>query len=230
MTSGTHLCKKVDILKDIWGTLRCIRPGRHKPHHPCPPSNPHGFSTHRSLWRFHKKPARMLMSKSHPTAMLASAGAPSGNCRQFLCLYASEARQAGNMVQLNVCPRRVQLPGLGLACLFVSLFTAPPPRHHLPGSPWGPAYHRSPQSPIYHHLCLPPHCLVPECSSTRPEHVCRTALSFGGGGAFASLYLFFPGYCAKSSSCFIVWGARATWTVKLSSQKRQARLVSTATV
>lgn len=148
MTSGTHLCKKVGTLKDIWGTLSCRRPGKHIPHHPGPPSNPHGFSTHHSLWRSHKNPARMLMSESHPTAMLASAGAPSGNCRQFLYLYVSEARKAGNMAQLNVCPRRVQLPGLGLACLFVSLFTAPHPRH-LPGSPWGPTHHRSPQSPMH---------------------------------------------------------------------------------
>lgn len=205
MTSGTHLCKKVGTLKNIWGTLRCIRPGRHKPHHPGPPSNPH-----RSLWRFHKNPARMLMSKSHPTAMLASAGAPSGNCRQFLCLYASEARQAGNMVQLNVCPRRVQLPGLGLACLFVSLFSAPPPRHHLPGSPWGPAYHRSPQSPIHHHLCPPPHCLVPERSSTHPEYVCGTALPFFlGGGCFCQSLLVFSWLLCQEKFLLHCMGGRS---------------------
>lgn len=164
-----------------------------------------------SLWRSHKDPARMLMSESHLTAMLASAGAPSGNCRQFLCLYASEARKAGNMVQLNVCPRRVQLPGLGLACLFVSLFTAPPATCLV--APGALPTTDPPRVPCILHLCLLPYCLVPELSNTHPEHMCGSALSFLGG-AFASLYLFSPGYCAKSSSCFIVWGAGATWTVK----------------
>lgn len=64
----------------------------------------------------------MLTCDSHLTVMLASAGAQFGNYRRFLCLYMSKTRKAGNTAQLNVCPMRVQLSGLGLACLFISFF------------------------------------------------------------------------------------------------------------
>lgn len=101
-----------------------MQPGGRVPPTPGLPSSPDGFTASDDS---HENPARMLMSDSHPTAIPASAGAQFGNCKRFLCLDVSETREAGNTAQLNVCPSRVQLPGLGLACLFISLLTIHPP-------------------------------------------------------------------------------------------------------
>lgn len=118
--SGIHLCKELGALEDIWGPwAECSQEQAYFPPHPGPPSNPSGFTVSEDS---HESPARMLTCDSHLTVMLASAGAQFGNYRRFLCLYMSKTRKSGNTAQLNVCPVRVQLPGLGLACLFISFF------------------------------------------------------------------------------------------------------------
>lgn len=123
--SGTHLCKKLGALKGTWGpSILALQVG------------PMVLLSITASDDSHENPGRMLVSGSHPAAMLSSAGALFGSCTSVSASLHECNRKSRKHSPIKRASHEGPAPWVGTCPLvyFPCHYSLPP---RLPGAPWG---------------------------------------------------------------------------------------------